>query len=65
MKADSLIGVSGPARCRAAGWRKALLGKVLSELLSVPQQGIDKFLNGGGGYGFIKSDSGGRDIFVN
>jgi hypothetical protein len=40
-------------------------GKVFSEHLSVPQQGIDKFLNGEGGYGYIKSDSGGRDIFVN
>jgi 'Cold-shock' DNA-binding domain len=41
------------------------LSKYNSEHLSVPQQGIDKFLNGEGGYGFIKSDSGGRDIFVN
>jgi CspA family cold shock protein len=51
--------MSGRAAIRG-GWRLEQRG----EEFFMPQTGVVKFFNGERGYGFIKPDDGGRDVFV-
>jgi CspA family cold shock protein len=48
---------AGPLR--RGGWRQVVRGG-----LKLAQTGVVKFFNGERGYGFIKPDDGGRDVFV-
>jgi cold shock protein len=43
------------------GWRQSICGEMEFQMA---QTGVVKFFNGERGYGFVKPDDGGRDVFV-
>jgi cold shock protein len=63
-----LGGHPGLAASSIARWRRPVQGlsrqNILGGKRAMPQQGTIKFFNAERGYGFIKPDGGGRDIFV-
>jgi CspA family cold shock protein len=52
--------MSGRAAALTGAWRQSIAG----EEYPMAMTGTVKFFNGERGYGFIKPDDGGRDVFV-